>query len=138
MPSSIDRLAAAMFGAAFLLGGCALTGHGGSRNVEGRMLHTPESFTGTTTAELGGDGTLDLLSTTGSRCGGAYRQVHDDNTAEVRVADQHKSGEAELTCSDGRSGKVLFLVGPDEAVGTGMLGRDIVTLTISSGDEGNF
>ena len=61
--------------------------------------------------------------------------MHDDNTAEVRVEDQRKSAEALLTCSDGRSGKVLFLVGDDEAVGTGMLGKDIVTLTISNGGD---
>ena len=61
--------------------------------------------------------------------------MHDDNTAEVQVADQHKSGELDLTCSDGRRGKVLFLVGDDEAVGTGMLGRDIVTLTISNDND---
>jgi hypothetical protein len=103
-------------------------------SIEGKMLHAPESFTGTTTADLAGSGTMNLLSTKGTRCGGAYRQVQDDNTAEIRVEDQHKSGEADITCSDGRSGKVLFLVGEQEAVGTGMLGKDIVTLTISSGD----
>ena len=135
MPSSIDRLAAATLGAFFLLGGCAMSGHGASHNIAGKMLHTPESFTGTSTAELAGDGMLNLISTTGTRCGGAYRQVHDDNTAEIQVSDQHKSGEVDLTCSDGRRGKVLFLVGDDEAVGTGMLGRDIVTLTISNGPD---
>ncbi|HVY98315.1 MAG TPA: hypothetical protein VHA35_02355 [Dongiaceae bacterium] len=133
MPISTRRRAAAPAALLLLLGGCAMT-HAGSRNIEGRMLHTPESFSGTTTAELTGSGTLNLLSTKGTRCGGAYRQVQDDNTAEVRVEDQHKSGEAELTCSDGRSGKVLFLVGEDQAVGTGMLGKDIVTLTIEGGD----
>ena len=133
MRSSFCGLAAAL-----VLGGCAMTGHPSARNIEGRMLHTPESFTGTSTAEINGNGMLNLVSTLGTRCGGAYRQVHDDNTAEIHVADQHKSGEAELTCSDGRTGKVLFLVGDDEAVGTGMLGRDIVTLTISSGDDGSF
>ena len=45
-----------------------------------------------------------------------------------------KSGEADLTCSDGRTGKLLFLVGDDEAVGTGMLGKDIMTLTIAGAD----
>jgi hypothetical protein len=125
---------AAAFGALPLLCACDTT-HAASHSIEGRMLHAPESFTGTTTAELSGTGTLNLLSTKGTRCGGAYRQVHDDNAAETRVEDEHKSGMAQLSCSDGRSGKVLFLVGPDEAVGTGMLGKDIVTLTISSGDD---
>ena len=133
MLSSI-RCSAAALGALLLLGGCEMTQHAASHNIEGRMLHTPESFSGTTTAELAGAGTLNLLSTKGTRCGGAYRQVQDDNTAEIQVADQRKSGELDLTCSDGRSGKVLFLVGDEEAVGTGMLGKDIVTLTISNGD----
>ena len=133
MPSSICCSAAAL-GALLLLGGCEMTKQSVAHNIEGRMLHTPESFSGTTTAELTGAGTLNLLSTKGARCGGAYRQVHDDNTAEIQVADQRKSGELDLTCSDGRSGKVLFLVGDEEAVGTGMLGKDIVTLTISNGD----
>jgi hypothetical protein len=134
MSSSI-RSSAAILGAVFLLGGCAMVApHGASRNIEGKMLHAPESFTGTTTAELTGSGTLNLLSTTGTRCGGAYRQVQDDNAAEIRVADQRKSGEAEITCSDGRTGKLLFLVGDDEAVGTGMLGKDIMTLTIEGSD----
>jgi hypothetical protein len=128
MPSSIR---AAALGALIVLGGCEMMPHSSAHNIEGRMLHAPESFTGTTTAELTGAGTLNLLSTTGTRCGGAYHQVQDDTSAEVRVEDQHKSGEADLTCSDGRSGKVLFLVGQDEAVGTGMLGKDIVTLTIA-------
>ncbi len=133
MPSSIRNTTVALC-ALLLFGGCAMTQGGSHHNIEGKLLHTPESFSGTTTAELAGNGTLNLLSTTGTRCGGAYRQIHDDNTAEVQVADQHKSGEADLTCSDGRTGKVLFLVGPDEAVGTGMLGKDIVTLTISDDD----
>jgi hypothetical protein len=134
MPSSIHLHAAAIFGALVLLGGCAMVSHSSAHSIEGRMLHAPESFTGSTTAELAGSGTLNLLSTTGTRCGGAYHQVHDDNTGEVRVEDQHKSGEADLTCSDGRSGKVVFLVGDDEAVGTGMLGKDILTLTIDAAD----
>jgi hypothetical protein len=134
MPSSSFRLVAA-FGALSLLAACEMPSHAASHTIEGRMLHAPESFSGTTTAELSGTGQLNLLSTKGTRCGGDYRQVHDDNTAEVRVEDQHKSGEALLTCSDGRSGKVLFLVGDDEAVGTGMLGKDIVTLTISNGAD---
>ena len=104
---------------------------GGKPSIEGRMLHTPEFFTGTTTAALTGDGALTLVSDKGARCDGTYRQVHDDNTAEIRVEDEHKSGLATLNCDDGRTGSVLFLVGQDEAVGTGMLGRDVVTLTIA-------
>jgi len=130
MPTS-TRCRAAAFGALLLFCGCESM-KSAPHSIEGKMLHAPESFTGTTTADLAGSGTMNLLSTKGTRCDGAYRQVQDDNGAEVRVEDQHKSGEADLTCTDGRSGKVLFLVGQEEAVGTGMLGKDIVTLTISS------
>jgi hypothetical protein len=95
------------------------------------MLHTPEYFTGTTTASLTGDGDLTLLSDKGVKCDGTYRQVHDDNTGEIRVEDQHQSGLATFRCEDGRTGSVLFDVGRTEAVGTGMLGQDVVTLTIA-------
>jgi len=105
----------------------ALSGCGG--NVQGRMLHTPETFTGESTASIDGEGSIALISDRGARCHGPYRQVPDDNAAEVG-ADSSENGLATLTCNDGRSGSVMFLVGPDQAVGTGMLGRDIVTLTI--------
>ena len=106
-----------------------LAGCGG--NVEGRMLHTPETFTGATTASIDSEGSMSLTSDQGARCDGPYRQVPDDTGAEVGADDATENGLATLTCSDGRTGLVMFLVGPDQAVGTGMLGRDIVTLTIA-------
>jgi hypothetical protein len=114
----------------------ALSGCAGKSDtsVAGRMLHTPETFTGTTTASLDGTGSLELKSNHGAYCSGPYTQQPDDNTAEKMpgggTPPQGKSGMARLTCRDGRTGQVMFLVGPDQAVGTGMLGRDIVTLTI--------
>jgi len=98
------------------------------------MLHTPETFTGTTTASLAGDGSMSLTSSAGTKCTGPYRQVPDDNTGETGGADKRESGVATLTCADGRTGSVMFEVGPGEAVGTGMLGHDIVTLTIGAGE----
>lgn len=98
-------------------------------NVEGRMLHTAETFKGESTAEIDGDGSISLLSDRGARCGGPYRQVPNDNAAEVR-AGASNNGVAELTCSDGRTGSVMFTLGARQAIGTGMLGQDIVTLTI--------
>jgi hypothetical protein len=122
-------IAMAICAAVPLLLGCDMVA--GKPSIEGRMLHTPESFTGTATAAVTGDGDLTLVSDKGVRCGGIYRQVHDDNTGEIRVADQHRSGLATLRCDDGRTGSVLFDVGRTEAVGTGMLGQDVVTLTIA-------
>jgi hypothetical protein len=106
-----------------LLPGCA-------GNVEGKMLHAPETFTGESTASIDGDGSISLISNRGTRCGGPYRQVRNDNAGEVG-ADQSNNGLATLTCTDGRTGAVMFTVGDGEAVGTGMLGQDIVTLTIA-------
>lgn len=114
--------------AALALAAFALAGCGGL--VQGRMLHSPETFTGETTASIDGDGSISLLSNRGARCHGPYRQVPDDRGGEIRVGGETENGLATLTCSDGRTGKVMFLIGPDQAVGTGMLGKDIVTLTI--------
>jgi hypothetical protein len=115
--------AALPLGALLLLSGCGGT-------VEGRMLHTPETFTGESTAGVAGEGRIVLTSDLGAQCHGPYRQVPDDNGAEVGADHTEENGFATLTCSDGRNGSVMFMVGPDQAVGTGMLGRDIVTLTI--------
>jgi hypothetical protein len=115
-------LVAWSLGSMLLLAGCA-------GNVEGKMLHTPETFTGESTASIDGDGSISLTSNRGTRCDGPYRQVPNDNAGEVG-ADPSSNGVATLTCSDGRTGSVMFTLGADQAVGTGMLGRDIVTLQI--------
>jgi hypothetical protein len=56
--------------------------------------------------------------------------VPNDTAGEVG-AESTENGVATLTCDDGRTGKVMFTVGADQAVGTGMLGGDIVTLQIA-------
>jgi hypothetical protein len=94
------------------------------------MLHAPETFTGQSTAGIDGDGSIVLTSNKGAKCSGPYEQVPDDNAAEVGASDR-QNGVATLTCSDGRQGRVMFTVGADQAVGTGMLGGDIVTLQIA-------
>jgi len=125
----LNRTFAAQFlivvslGATLLLSGC-------DGVVQGRMLHTPETFTGESTASLDGDGSLVLVSNRGARCHGPYLQVPDDNGGEVAADDSEENGLATLSCTDGRTGSVMFLVGQNQAVGTGMLGKDIVTLTI--------
>ena len=116
-------LAALPLGALLFLSGCGGT-------VEGRMLHTPETFTGETTAGIASEGKIVLTSDLGAQCHGPYRQVPDNNAGEVGADHTEENGLATLTCSDGRNGSVMFMIGPDQAVGTGMLGRDIVTLTI--------
>jgi hypothetical protein len=109
--------------APLLLSGCA-------ENVQGKMLHAAETFTGESTAGIDGNGSITLTSNRGTKCSGPYEQVPNDNAAEVG-AEASENGVATLTCSDGRTGKVMFTVGADQAVGTGMLGGDIVTLQIA-------
>jgi hypothetical protein len=120
--AGLSRIALPL-GAALLLAGCA-------GNVEGKMLHAPETFTGESTAAVDGNGSITLTSSRGARCEGPYHQVPNDTAGEVG-ADQSQNGVATLTCSDGRTGRVMFTVGADQAVGTGMLGEDIVTLQIA-------
>jgi hypothetical protein len=115
--------AALALGALLLLAGCA-------DNVAGRMLHAPETFTGESTGGIDGNGSLTLTSNLGTRCSGPYRQIPNDNGGEVG-GHSTENGIATLTCSDGRTGRVMFTVGTDQAVGTGMLGQDIVTLQIA-------
>jgi hypothetical protein len=110
-------------GMLLMLSGCA-------GNVAGKMLHTPETFTGESSASIDGEGSITLTSNRGTRCSGPYRQVPNNDVGEVG-GHATENGLATLTCSDGRKGRVMFTVGADQAVGTGMLGQDIVTLQIA-------
>src|SRR5689334_8884500 len=105
-----------------LAAGLLVAGCGGE--VRGRMLHTPETFTGETTAGIASEGQIALKSNRGARCSGPYRQVPDDKGGEVGADASTENGMATLTCNDGRTGQVMFLLGDDQAVGTGMLGPD--------------
>src|SRR4051812_19670383 len=130
--AALSRIAS-LLASVLLLASCTgtapdQTGH--SSNIEGKMLHTLETFTGKSTADIDGDGAISLTSDRGARCSGPYRQVADGNSAEVGAA-ASSNGVATLTCNDGRTGSVMFTVGPNNAIGTGMLGQDIVTLTIA-------
>jgi hypothetical protein len=116
-------LVALSFGAILLLSGCA-------GNVEGKMLHAPETWIGETTGSIDGNGSISLVSNRGTHCDGPYRQVPNDTAGEVG-AGPSDNGVAMLTCSDGRTGRVMFEVGADQAVGTGMLGGDVVMLQIA-------
>ncbi|WP_395021935.1 hypothetical protein [Dongia sp.] len=110
-------------GAMLLLSGCA-------GNVEGKMLHAPETFTGESSGGIDGNGSLTLTSDRGTTCSGPYRQMPADTGGEV-AGNATENGVATLTCSDGRTGKVMFTVGADQAIGTGMIGEDIVMLQIA-------
>ena len=102
---------------ALLLAACS------SPNVSGQVLATGETFTGSARSGLVGDmtgtGSLDLTSSTGTKCEG--RTVS---------AAQVGSTVAIITCNDGRAGSVVLLDGPTQSVGTGVLGNDQMTLTI--------
>ena len=98
------------------LGGCTV-----DRTVEGRVLGTSETFSGTATP--GGmltSGSLSLESSKGAKCEG-----------RAMSAETVGSTVAVLTCDDGRAGSVILLDGPSQSVGTGLLGSDQVTLTIT-------
>jgi hypothetical protein len=89
------------------------------RVVEGRMLHSVETFSGTAARGWQNGGSLSVTSSKGARCVGRYLEAKEIG-----------SSIAVMNCDDGRVGSVLFMDGPHESVGTGMLGTDIVTLTI--------
>lgn len=99
--------------AATVLAGCA------GDNVTGRVLTTGETFTGSSSTALFGGDALSLESNKGTKC-----------TGRTMGSETLGSSVAVLTCDDGRAGSVLFLDGPGQSVGTGVLGDDKVTFTI--------
>ena len=96
----------------------ALTGCAGD-NVTGRALATGETFTGSSRAALFGGDALSLESSKGTKC-----------TGRGMGSEAIGSSVAVITCDDGRAGSVVFLDGPGQSVGTGVLGDDKVTFTI--------
>ena len=115
LPLNANRVLQLLFVLA-ALAGCAV-----DRTVEGRALGTGETFTGT--ARPGGmlsSGSLSLQSSKGAKCEG-----------RTLSAETVGSTVAVLTCDDGRAGSVILLDGPSQSVGTGLLGSDQVTLTIT-------
>jgi hypothetical protein len=89
-------------------------------NVTGRALATGETFTGSSSAGLIGGDSLSLQSSKGTKCEG--RTMGSETIG---------SSVAVITCDDGRAGSVVFIDGPDQSVGRGVLGNDQVTLTIA-------
>ncbi len=99
---------------AVALAGCA------GDNVTGRALATGETFTGTSSENWIGGGSLSLQSSKGANCEG--RTIGSETVG---------STVAVITCDDGRAGSVIFLDGPSQSVGNGLLGEDRVTMTIA-------
>lgn len=108
-PIPLALLAAALS----VLSGC------GGDNVSGRTLATGETFTGSSSQNLIGGGSLSLQSSKGTKCEG-----------RTMGSAQIGSTVAVITCEDGRAGSVIFIDGPQQSVGQGVLGNDQVTLTI--------
>lgn len=89
------------------------------RTVEARVLSTGESFTGTYDPGSFG-GSLEMDSNKGAKCTG---RTMGSETIGTTVA--------VLTCDDGRAGSVVLLDGPTRSSGTGVLGDDQVSISIS-------
>jgi hypothetical protein len=114
LPAPSARVIASALFLIVLLSACC-----GGDTVEGRMLHTPEFFSGTAGDGWRSGASLSVTSSKGARCVGRYTK---GETAGSSIA--------VMNCDDGRTGSVFFTDSPHQSVGTGMLGTDIVTLTI--------
>jgi hypothetical protein len=89
------------------------------RAVEARILKTGESFTGTASPGTFG-GSLEMQSSVGAKC-----------TGRTTTAESIGSTVVVLVCDDGRVGSVILLDGARQSTGSGVLGEDQVTLSIT-------
>jgi len=89
------------------------------RAVEARVFSTGESFTGSYDPGTFG-GSLEMDSNKGAKCTG---RTTGSETIGTTVA--------VLICDDGRAGSVVLLDGPTRASGTGVLGEDQLSISIS-------
>lgn len=97
-----------------LLAACAT-----HRTVEARIAQTGESFTGTFDPGTF-SGSLEMQSNKGTNCTG--RSTGSETIGTTVVV---------LVCDDGRAGSAVLLDGPTRSTGSGMLGDDQVSLSIS-------
>jgi hypothetical protein len=97
-----------------LLAGCAA-----DRTVEARIAKTGESFTGTFDPGTF-SGSLEMQSNRGTQCTG--RSTGSETIGTTVVV---------LVCDDGRTGSAVLLDGPTRSTGSGLLGEDQVSVTIS-------
>ena len=108
-----SRLGQAALGALLLLGACAT-----ARAVEANIGATGESFTGTFDPGSFG-GSLEMQSDK-TKCTG--RSTGSETIGTTIVV---------LLCDDGRTGSAVLLDGPTRSTGTGVLGDDQVSMSIS-------
>jgi hypothetical protein len=97
-----------------LLAACA-----SDRSVEAHIATTGESFTGTFDPGTF-SGSLEMESTGGVKCTG--RSTGSETIGTTVVV---------LICDDGRTGSAVLLDGPTRSTGSGVLGDDQVSLSIS-------
>ena len=95
------------------LGGCL------SGAVTGQLENGSETLTGHTKIHLDGTGEIVLSTSTGANCNGTFAAVSDQETAGT------------FKCSDGRSGSFRFVTAIRPIVGTGDIGGQPITLSLS-------
>jgi hypothetical protein len=100
--------------ALLMLAGCA-----SDRMVEAHITKTGESFTGTFDPGTF-SGSLEMDSNKGAKCTG--RSTGSETIGTTIVV---------LVCDDGRTGSAVLLDGPTRSTGSGVLGEDQVSLSIS-------
>jgi hypothetical protein len=84
--------------------GCTMT-----LPVRGQVQNSAESFTGTATGHLNGEGNLQMVSSKGAVCNGNFVYV------------THRQGEGVFNCDDGRSGPFAFVSTGTSGTGHGTL-----------------
>jgi len=89
------------------------------RMVEAHVLSTGESFTGTASPGTFG-GSLEMHSSTGVQC-----------TGRTTTSEAAGTTVAVLICDDGRAGSVVLLDGGGQSTGSGVLGEDPLSLSIT-------
>ncbi len=100
--------------ALLLLAACA-----SDRTVEAHVASTGESFTGTFDPGTF-SGSLEMESNKGAKCTG--RSTGSETLGTTVVV---------LVCDDGRTGTAVLLDGPTRSTGSGALGDDQISLSIS-------
>lgn len=89
--------------ACLLLAGC------GSISVPASgVTATGQSFTGSATVKINGEGVFELVSIAGVKCGGAYNAM--DKSPAMSIT---------FSCSDGRTGTADVIRNPDGMSGSG-------------------
>ena len=97
----------------FVLAGCST-----AVPVTGSAQNSDETFKGDAFGGIGGSGTINVTSSRGATCEGRYAYT------------SLRQGEGTLNCSDGRTGKLVFVADGVKGVGNGTLADQPVSFTI--------